>query len=106
MTTATARTEWTQMVNTFAACRSGVVQEYVERVLSALESQEVELRALRPYLTHKITCALGKVVSVPPKEWPDSSTWESANLPCDCGLTELLAALEAPPNGHASEPSD
>jgi hypothetical protein len=31
------RAEWTQLVNTFAACRSGVVQEFVERVLTALE---------------------------------------------------------------------
>jgi len=33
----TFRAEWTQLVNTFAACRSGVVQEFVERLLLAVD---------------------------------------------------------------------
>lgn len=30
------RAEWAQLVNTFAPCRSGVVQEFVERLLAAM----------------------------------------------------------------------
>lgn len=49
--------------------------------------------AFLPYLKHKLTCAIGKMEFAPPKRWPDPSTLESCNLPCDCGLAELLAGV-------------
>jgi len=67
--------------------------EKAEAALAAAAEREAEWKK---YATHKLGCAVGKMVQAP-GEWPDTSGWVSAGEPCNCGLDALLSPTPTEP---------